>query len=228
MILFFAAINLVFTTGRAAIMSLILGGGFYFFFVRRKYSQLRGAILYLLICAIVIAGFSLSDELNFFPGNPIPGIVEGLLSSRGASTEHRVTVYQYTIQGWLERPFFGWGTERDIPDFKFPAGSHSYYLSILYRQGIFGLLVFILLLFSIWKTTRPIRKNEFKIIFQKEINFLEIGRWVFIVMVFDGLTTVPITDILTMTLLWLIISLLISTRDLCLRTNVKKIPIITA
>jgi hypothetical protein len=222
-ILILAGVNLLFTTGRAAILSLVIGGAIYAFLIQRKYRQIREVIWFLTIFSLIIIGMSFVEDYNLIPGNPIPELANDLLGSRGSSTEHRLTVYQYTIQGWLERPIFGWGTERDIEGFKFPAGSHSYYLSILYRQGILGLTVFILIMTSIWKTTRPLKIKPFSRKSFQQIKLLEFGRWVFIVAVIDSLTTVPVTDIVTMILLWLIFSILISTRDMCLRTEHRQV-----
>jgi len=61
-----------------------------------------------------------------------------LLTSR--SGDVRSGLYEATIQGWLERPLLGWGTERSwIPGI--PLGSHTWYLGILFEQGVIGLIV---------------------------------------------------------------------------------------
>jgi O-antigen ligase len=220
-------INLIFTTGRIAILGLMVGGLYYLIFVIRKTSTLR-IPLFIMLLGLISAGLILTF-INFedlSSSEQFSDISYFLFYGRGASTNQRLYVYQETISGWLERPFFGWGTERDIPDFKYPAGSHSFYFGLLYRQGIFGLFTFTMVMLSIWRTSAPKRLENDTDLDNHHLNrFLEIGRWVFITAIIDALTTDPILDIMTMSILWLIFgSLLAANKVLARKWEFQLIP----
>jgi O-antigen ligase len=210
-----SAINLVFTTGRTAILALFLSGSFYLLFVRKKTTSMKLLIGFSSLSILLIIVGSLFQFDQIFKTVDLGAITDIVVSGRGASTEHRLIVYSETVKGWLQRPIFGWGTERDIPEFMFPAGSHSLYLALLYRQGIAGLLVFLLVLYSAWNSTRPI-ENRFILDQNLTLSnqFLEFGRWVIFAAILDAFTTVLITDILAVYFFWSILSLLVVTRRL--------------
>lgn len=136
--------NLVFTTGRSATLSLVLSGAVLVLVVLR--SAHRGRLwLVVAICAAVLV-------LVGIIADPIGGhVLRLVVSGRGSSTHDRLFIYQKTVAGFLERPVLGWGTVRDIPGFPYPAGSHSQYLGILYRQGAVGLALWLLLCYSVVK-----------------------------------------------------------------------------
>lgn len=64
--------------------------------------------------------------------------------SRSGSAENRSAIYHATWEMIKEHPFWGYGTQIDIPGVEFPAGSHSAFLGIWFKQGFFG---FVLILF---------------------------------------------------------------------------------
>jgi hypothetical protein len=63
-----------------------------------------------------------------------------LIEARGTSAEDRAAIYVATVELWTERPFRGYGTERDVEGVKQPAGSHSYPLGVLFKYGLGGFL----------------------------------------------------------------------------------------
>jgi O-antigen ligase len=63
--------------------------------------------------------------------------------NRASSFEHRQEIYERTIHEILRNPILGYGTQRSVEDMFYPIGSHSWYLSILYKHGVFGLLSFV-------------------------------------------------------------------------------------
>jgi len=91
--------------------------------------------------------------------------IRELVASRNIET--RAFLYQATVERWAERPLLGWGTEVDwIPtdepasspehtatppptpgsndlDAIPPLGSHSQYLGVLFKQGLAGLLLYL-------------------------------------------------------------------------------------
>ncbi len=55
----------------------------------------------------------------------------------------RIFIAKLAYQGWLERFFFGWGTQRDYSaTYSFPIGSHGAVLGMLYKHGIIGFILF--------------------------------------------------------------------------------------
>lgn len=70
---------------------------------------------------------------------------------RADSFTSRFDVYRATINLWLERPFTGWGTPREVSTVKLaPAGTHGEYLATLFRFGLIGLLFYLFAMISIW------------------------------------------------------------------------------
>jgi O-antigen ligase len=137
-----AGSTLIITTSRAGIVSL-LGA---VIFVRQKLAARWRFLLYAaLACALlvgvgVILEYSLSQESLVEWG-------ELLVTARGKSHLTRMAVYTATLESWLERPLFGWGTQRTptagglTPNYP-PLGSHSTYIAVLYRHGLVGFAVF--------------------------------------------------------------------------------------
>ena len=110
---------------------------------------------------------------------------------------------------------FGWGTERDMKGMTYPLGSHSYYLGTLYKQGILGLVLFLSLLFSIWKKIN-IKVKEYN----KYTWLLKYGQFVLFVYLINSFTDVLDLDATTMMFSWIIFSLLIVANRVCLNNIV--------
>ena len=132
-------------------------------------------------------------------------IIDLLLYSRGeGSANTRMKIYIQTFNSFLERPIFGWGTERDVKGLAYPLGSHSYYLGTLYKQGIVGFSLFISIVVLIW--------NKLKVKSNLDDNFtrfLKYGQFLMLVYIMNSFTDVLDLDATTMLFLWLILSLLI-------------------
>jgi O-antigen ligase len=52
----------------------------------------------------------------------------------------RAEIYRLTLEGIVERPLTGWGTQRDVPGLAFPVGSHNWLLGIAYKYGVLGVV----------------------------------------------------------------------------------------
>jgi len=66
-----------------------------------------------------------------------------LLATR--SPETRASLYLATLDRWADRPILGWGTEVDWNEALPPLGSHSQYLGVLFKQGLAGLVLFLVI-----------------------------------------------------------------------------------
>jgi len=197
-------INLLFTTGRTAVISLLAGFILFQLFIIRKNRVFRWFVVLTLMAIALI----------FLSQKEIITSISNFLSAR--STAERLDVYSFSLQWWAQHPIFGWGTARTISSIEglqLPLGSHSYYIAILFRFGLVGFSFFALMYWLIWKNTRPLSLIDLSTPNLKDMNNLLIyGRWVIFALLVDGIATVPITDMMTMIIVWLIFSLLLMTR----------------
>lgn len=199
--------NLLSTTGRAATISFIAGFLFLQLFIVRKDRVLRWSAI-LLVIVLILISLTQKEILN--------SIFE-FFSTR--SSDERLNVYSQSFEMLAQRPLFGWGTARNIDSLgvSLPLGSHSYYIAMLFRFGLVGFFVFALMYWMLWYQTRTLQLKEFTNIPLKEMNMLlNYGRWIIIALLLDGAATIPITDLVTMTLVWLIYSSLLVTRRLAI------------
>lgn len=186
--------NLLFTTGRSAIFALAIGGVYWAFDNRAipKIAKLSGFALSMIIILVL----ALSP-----PASGYQGSLGHLLTARGSSSRDRLFIYSQTLAGMVERPLFGWGTERDIPDFPFPAGSHSYFLGAVYKYGIIGAFIFIALWVSVWKSTY--RRSDLK-----HLPFMSYMRWIILTAGLNSMTDVLDLDLVTLMLLWSVFAII--------------------
>lgn len=209
-------VNLIFTTARTALVALIAGGIYYALFagpLRQALRVLAGLLTLLLVVAFLSTLYVESITARRLAVTEAgTAVVETFLLARGGgSFADRLTVYEGTLNGVLERPFFGWGTERDIEGVDLPAGSHNEYLAVLYRQGLVGITIHVALLLVLWRQTRPPRPESHQ---DAVSGFLQHGRWFFVTAVLNSIATVPLLDMTAMAMLWLLFALLIVARRL--------------
>lgn len=205
-------INLIYTTGRVALLSL-LGGALVFmmfYSLQRRFVKVLGALalaaaIWVLAIAVTLE-ISASGQRTGLIGSVVEA-VDAFVFARGeGSYTSRFGVYVATVEGVLERPLFGWGTERDVEGLDLPAGSHSEYFAALYRQGLIGLLLLLVLYGSVWRATRPIGPPA-----QPPGSLLRYGRWFFITALVNSLLNDPNVDSATYVFLWLFIALVVAT-----------------
>jgi O-antigen ligase len=212
------AFNFLFTTGRIAIVGFILGGGFHILFHTRWRPLLRLIMLSILLLGLTMSIYDLlvttsQSQLS------ITQWWENFVMARGpGSFNARSTVYQHTLNDFSQRPLLGWATERHIPDFPYPAGSHSYYLGILYKHGLIGFSIFLALLGSLIKHIQtPLLKlkqsNHFAM-----VKFMQYSQWAIIAIAINGFTDAVDLDTTTFTILSLIIVLAMQTRKQLIMT----------
>lgn len=147
-------VNLVFTTGRMAMVGLVAG-------LLVLILQNPNTFWKVVTTTLITAGIAAS--LLWIPEGSVTGVVDEFVFARGeGSPLTRLTIYQSTLEGLIQRPMFGWGTERDIVGVEgmtLPAGSHSYYLGMAYKHGLFGLAVFAALLVAIARGIQVPRRS---------------------------------------------------------------------
>ncbi|MEX1020647.1 MAG: O-antigen ligase family protein, partial [Litorilinea sp.] len=202
----FALVNLAHTTARVAILGFALGGVYFavIYLFRGNLRRLLHVALFTVITAAVL----------LVVGGIVPQIWDALTDmgqdfvfARGAgSFNSRFAVYIVTLQGWLDSPWFGWGTERHVEGMTFPAGSHSYYLGILYKHGLFGLVTFAILAFSLWRYTSPLRVVSTSMV---QYSILRFGRWILIALAMYGFTDAIDLDAILMANVWTVLAILL-------------------
>jgi len=201
---------LLFTTGRVAIMAFSIGY-IMFRFISIKNFSIKFSIfgIGLLLCALFLLWLEQSGILH--------QIIDLLLYSRGeGSANTRMKIYIQTYNSFLERPIFGWGTERDVKGLAYPLGSHSYYLGTLYKQGVIGFTLFISIVFLIW--------NKLKVKVYSDNNFtrfFKYGKFLMLVYIMNSFTDVLDLDATTMLFLWLFLSLLIVAKRIYITKEIK-------
>lgn len=207
-------INLIYTTGRVAALSLLAGALYFALFhslYRRAIRTLAAVGLSLGILAILFVSVMEVSSTTTEAGliEQTGAAVEAFVFARGSgSYDSRFGLYQATLVGFLERPFFGWGTERDVEGLSLPAGSHSEYLAALYRQGLLGVLALAGMVISVWFATRPPRGSAAR---SKEGSILRYGRWFLVGAVLNSTMNDPAVDATAYVLMWAIMGLLVAT-----------------
>ena len=154
------------------LIAAIIFGAFYFAFQYKKYRKpLIGLILVGVMAVSLMIYFKDAPIIKSLPGSRLFQIT---LSAE--SWQHRILMWQTAIEGWKERPLFGWGPENFSQIFEkhFPikyfspqAGfgawfdrAHSIYFDYLAETGILGLLSY-LAIFAVfyWQFLRKTRIN---------------------------------------------------------------------
>jgi uncharacterized Tic20 family protein len=115
----------------------------------------------------------------------------------------------------VERPVFGWGTERDIVDLAYPAGSHSHHLGVLFKFGIVGFAAYVALGLALWIATsfrraRPVVDREGR----EMVRFLRYARWTLVTAALIGFTSVLDLDATVALLLSAVLAVAIAARRL--------------
>lgn len=203
------SLNLIFTTGRMAILALALAGSYYL--LRHQRRLIRVITLTCTVGLTILIALVLPLEQAYER-------IEDALYARGqGSVVSRTFIYQKTLEGLAERPVFGWGTERDIDEdnFLYPAGSHSTYLGTLYKQGSVGFLVLLALGWTLWQATSlrglPTRGGQER---QTLRAFLATSRWVLLTAILIGFTSVLDLDATLMLHLWVVLACAVAARRL--------------
>jgi len=81
------------------------------------------------------------------------------LERRSGSAQTRIAIYDATVRMISERLFLGHGTQIDLPLIDYPAGSHSTFLGLWFKHGVFGfLLMSALLVAPVFSLLRRLRQ----------------------------------------------------------------------
>lgn len=191
------AVNLLFTTGRGAILSFVGALAVFFVSGRRRLVQ---------VLAVATLTTAVAIGTLLVPQERLAETFSSAALARGSgSYQSRMTIYRYTLMGIVERPLLGWGTERDITDidgFPLPAGSHSGWLSVPYRHGLVGAALYLAMLVLAWRSTAH-RQGAPRWLTELRTHL----RWGLVAGVGVGAVTVLNIDSVTFIAFWLVIGL---------------------
>lgn len=167
-----AAVNLVvlyYTQTRGAMLGL-LGGAFLasliVVFFDKEHPQLkRYAVGGILGIIAIVAGFIAIKDTSFVRENPVLNRF-ATISLTEQTTQSRFLIWNMSLQGFKERPFFGWGQDNFIYVFSkyydprmwrqepWFDRSHNVFFDWLIAGGIFGLLAYLslfgVMLWYVW------------------------------------------------------------------------------
>ncbi|GIV91222.1 MAG: hypothetical protein KatS3mg087_2167 [Patescibacteria group bacterium] len=127
--------SLIFTTARVAIIA-VLATSLIVLTIKSSWF-LRIILGVVLLWVLLLTGLFAIDDIF------------GLFLYR--SFNDRLDIYTETIKWILRNPLFGYATERDVSTVLYPLGSHSTYLGILFKYGIFGFTAWICYIFLVVK-----------------------------------------------------------------------------
>ena len=140
----------IFTDSRFGYISLLLGFAFFivlrFLILEKKNIFFVTAILLLTLSLVIIIGYFTYNEIT-------SGLTSVFIDYRVGSLAVRLEVYSATLELFTQHPIAGWGHTVKIAGLPsvYSAGSHSFYLGILFKHGVIGLLIYLLLIISVWK-----------------------------------------------------------------------------
>jgi hypothetical protein len=122
------------------------------------------AIIYIANRRHSLAIISLVFAMSLFAS---PFIIHGMKwvsELRAGTSMSRLELYKYTFDTVMQKnPIIGMGAKPRIGDFKIPVGSHSTYLSLLFKTGFLGLLTFVAFQFHLiytWLKVKRLKKSQ--------------------------------------------------------------------
>lgn len=193
--LFLCFLALVYTTSRAAPVALLGGllGALLLCFI--SVSRQRIILFLLMPCLVLVLSLFFYDSLLL--------LYEKFAYSRGAgSVESRSYIYYQSLLMSFEHPL-GFGAYRDSDIYGYPPfGSHSNYVSVIFKYGWLGFLSFSLLMFCCLRRLL----NAYKLVFSKENRLVIFSlTWSFITLCLVQFTSEVSLDLIT----WFICSLIV-------------------
>jgi O-antigen ligase len=163
-------ICLVFTESRIAYFAFAAG---LVLFLILRLDLLRGQNRPLTI-ALTMAGIGVGLLIGYVAiGTILQSLQVAFIDLRPSSWLVRLNIYVVTLRLLPEHLIAGWGVPVRIPgaSVEYSAGTHSSYLGLLFQHGVVGLLLYLALWVSVWKSV-------LSGLGQKRITRLERNFWI--------------------------------------------------
>ena len=123
------------------------------FFVALVFVLKDNAVSKKIITGIIILVVALSVFYVMANFTNIQSLMIAFLYSRGGSNATRLKIYRNSIERVMnDSPFFGMGIKYMLT-VRYPYGSHSTYIGVLYKVGIIGMLFFTIGFISLYRNT---------------------------------------------------------------------------
>jgi len=198
-------INLFFTYSRSAFLALLFGFFGFAYLNRKRYHHSYKKVIYValsifivLLSIIIISHYS-----------------EIILELKSGSTRTRMLIYSKTLESWKESPIFGFGTQRNmevvgessrVP----PLGSHSTYLNLLYKYGLIGLILYLLIYVVVFKEIKRIVTPNNDDLFLRKFGMY--AGWAFMGNAIQAIFIVMDFDVVVIFLIWINWAMIVATR----------------
>ncbi|WP_253912963.1 O-antigen ligase family protein [Ralstonia pickettii] len=137
--------QLILTTSRTSLLAL---GGVAAAFV--AYQGIAAWVVLLIFLVVMAGGLSI--------GLLDPAIFDKMFS--GESVSDRFSFFERGLNGFLSNPIFGGGSEAIVDPESGLSTAHSVYLSVLGRNGLFGMLCFFLAMIIIIKPVMVVGRRD--------------------------------------------------------------------
>ena len=143
----------IFSASRAAICNIFAALGIWAVFLLKRYHLKKALIATIIIVLFIIVSF------NFWP-KLIKRQIVSMPEEMWTLHWRTYLFWEPALEALKKRPLLGWGYGKKIyrdqrpfengkkPDWDLKGGLHSTFITILFHQGIFGLLSYLFLLFS--------------------------------------------------------------------------------
>jgi O-antigen ligase len=205
-------INLVFTFSRTTYVSFLMMCFMIWWLNSPNFNKRIQKVVLLLMGAVLVLAFTLFILIQY---NTLSlGFIDNAIYNyRPNSVLVRLQIYQVSWDLISQKPIWGWGTTLKLEELptKYSAGSHSFYLSILFRFGLVGLFLYLGLIGTIlWNTY----KSFLKTIHLRDRYFFVIIIALLIAMLIRQATSNIFWDLYVTSTIWAILAL-----------NVKNIPL---
>jgi len=189
-------ICIFFTYSRGALLGLFLGS-MYFIYLQwvKKHGHERKKTQFPVI-PVVSLGIILILVIS----------VNTITQIKPLSLETRSVIVKNTLQSWSDSPVFGWGTQRNMRvvgehDYLPPLGSHSTFLSLLYRYGLSGTLLFLGIFAILFIELNRTLRTSFSDPFWKDV--CTVCGWAFFGNLVQAIFTVMDYDVVILFLIWM-------------------------
>lgn len=190
-IIIFFFLSILITGERASTLLFIIGSLFFFFFQVRNIKKFFSLCVIFVIFLILMINFNKHTKYKFYHTSYQTGILKYIdkyietipepfidYKDRSFFDSHHGAHYLTAIEIWKKNKFFGIGTKNYINECgkkyyekinslsykkRCSTHPHNYYLELLSENGVFGLFLFLLILFKVFKScyNSKFKKNYF-------------------------------------------------------------------
>lgn len=162
--LFIYALLIILTLSRGAFVSLLITLIYYLFFCKDDIKKTIINIIKIIIVLIIVVPLInniTTKYLSFSTTNLINSRIQSLTTDGGSGRER---LWKYALDSFSEHPIIGIGINNTLTynnlNYNENHYTHNTYLEILSELGIIGMIIYIIIIYMIYKNTRKY-KNKY-------------------------------------------------------------------